>query len=174
MLLALADLPFIGIFLLVLMFLGGWLVFVPLIITAIFVSISLRQSVHLRRITEETGEQYERRFNFILETLSGIQTVKALSAESQMLRRFERLLEGSILGRRSLAVRQGAVQMMGGVFTQTLTVLYPVAFEMRLLMTKAVGSLRRVRCCQAELLPVQAALSVWLRRQATSSRNNVL
>ena len=168
MLLALADLPFVGIFLLVLMFLGGWLVFVPIIIAAVFVYVSLKQSDHLRRITEETGEQHERRFNFVLETLSGIQTVKALSAESQMLRRFERLLEGSMPGRRDLAVRQGAVQMMGAVFTQTLTVC-TVALGAILVVDQqmTVGSLGACTMLAGRIAPpVQAALSVWLRRQS--------
>lgn len=170
MLLALADLPFIGLFLLVILFLGGWLVFVPVLMTAIFVFISLHQGEQLRSATEETGEQYERRFNFMLETLSGIQTVKALTAEAQMLRRFERLLENAISGRHVLAIRQGAVQMMGSVFTQALTV-GTVAFGAMLVVDHqmTVGSLGACTMLAGRIAPpVQAALSVWLRRQSNT------
>ncbi|NKD87853.1 ATP-binding cassette domain-containing protein [Haematospirillum sp. 15-248] len=170
MLLALADLPFIGIFLFVILFLGGWLVFVPILMTAVFVMVSLHQGDKLRSATEETGEQYERRFNFMLETLSGIQTVKALSAEAQMLRRFERLLENAISGRHILAIRQGAVQMLGAIFTQALTV-GTVAFGAMLVVDHqmTVGSLGACTMLAGRIAPpVQAALSVWLRRQSNT------
>ncbi|WP_019644849.1 peptidase domain-containing ABC transporter [Novispirillum itersonii] len=167
-LLALVDAPFVVIYLSVIMFLGGWLVLAPIVASAIFIGVSIWQGQQLRGATEQTGEQDERRFNFMLETLSGIQTVKALSAEVQMLRRFERLLEGALGGRRGLAIRQGNGQITGAIYMQALTVL-TVAFGALMVVDHAmtVGSLGACTMLAGRIAPpIQAAIGVWLRRQS--------
>ncbi|KJS34468.1 MAG: ABC transporter ATP-binding protein [Rhodospirillaceae bacterium BRH_c57] len=170
-LLAFVDLPFVVLFLTVILLLGGWLVAVPVGIAVIFVVLSILQARFLRKATEETGIQDERRYNFMLETLAGVHTIKALAAESQMLRRFERLLDNAIDGRQGVALRNGSVQMLGGLFGQVTTVL-TVAFGAMLVVDEAmtVGSLAACTMLAGRVAPpIQAAVNAWLRRQTLST-----
>lgn len=94
-LLLLVDLPFAGLFLLLIALIAGKLALVPLAILtmlAIFAGISgrvLSQALNYRAIGDE------RRNNFMIEILSCVHTIKALGMEALMVRRHERLQAGS-------------------------------------------------------------------------------
>lgn len=164
---ALIDFPFVFVYLGLIFFLGQELVLVPLALAGLFAAIALVQGLLLQKVVEETSLQDERRQNFMIETLGGIHTVKALAAEAPMLRRFERLLENAIGGRRHVALRNASVQMMAALFSQVTTVLV-VAGGALLVMDgrMTTGSLAACTMLAGRITPVvQGGLSVWLRRQ---------
>lgn len=164
---ALVDFPFVFIYLGVIYFLGQELVLVPLGLAVLFTIIALGQGMLLQKVAEDTAVQDERRHNFMIETLGGIHTVKALAAEAQMLRRFERLLENAIGGRRQVALRNASVQMMAALFSQFTTVLVVAGGALLVMDNRmTVGSLAACTMLAGRITPVvQGALSVWLRRQ---------
>lgn len=86
------DLPFALLFLTVAGFLGGWQVATYLACVAfIFLVIIafIRSSYSVKKLKQKT--QADRRYNFLVEALSGIHAIKALTLEESMLRRHERL-----------------------------------------------------------------------------------
>ena len=91
--LVLIDLAFVGIFLALLIAISGWIAAVPLAIFLLFGIAAIDRGRELRRTTAERMVAEARIQDFMIETLSGIVTVKALGTEQQILRRFERLSE---------------------------------------------------------------------------------
>jgi ATP-binding cassette subfamily C protein LapB len=89
--LVLIDLVFAGIFLALLIVSSGWLAAVPLVIFFVFGLVAIRRGRELRGATAGRISAEARIRDFLLEVLGGIVTVKALGAEQQILRRFERL-----------------------------------------------------------------------------------
>lgn len=164
---ALVDFPFVFLYLAVILFLGQELVLVPLALAGLFTVIAVAQGLLLQKVVEKTSEQDERRQNFMIETLGGIHTVKALAAEAQMLRRFERLLENAIGGRRQVALRNASVQMMAALFSQVTTVLVVAGGALMVMDNRmTVGSLAACTMLAGRITPViQGALGIWLRRQ---------
>ncbi|MDH3240739.1 MAG: ATP-binding cassette domain-containing protein [Alphaproteobacteria bacterium] len=79
----------------------------------------------------------ERRHNFIIEVLKGIHTVKGLSMEAPMLRRYERLQEGAAMATYDTALLSNLAQGLGALFSNVTLVavaatgaLYVVAGEL--------------------------------------------
>ncbi|MBF0195175.1 MAG: hypothetical protein HQL71_11505, partial [Magnetococcales bacterium] len=85
------DLPFSLIFIATIWFLNANLVLVPLVVITIFLSIFATFKWQFEKNRIEQGKVNDRRYNFIIELLSGIHLVKSLSLEEQMLRRYDRL-----------------------------------------------------------------------------------
>lgn len=164
---ALIDFPFVFLYLGVFYVLGGALVAIPAALAVAYAVITLLQAWALRGRVEANALQDERRYNFMLETLSGVHTVKALAAEAQMQRRFERLLENAVDGRRRVAVRQASVQMMGAMFGQLTTVLTVAGGALLVIdQTMTIGGLAACTMMAGRVAPaVQAAFGVWVRRQ---------
>lgn len=85
------DLPFAGVFLGVMAIIGGWLVVVPFLILCLFGFATITSSRYYKKILEEKEEHEARTYDFVAESLQGILTMKSQSAESLLMRRFERL-----------------------------------------------------------------------------------
>lgn len=88
----LLDLPFALLFMAVITFLSGWTVAAYLVVIAclfmIIISFIKRRYSQNRRQQKALGD---RRYNFLVESLGGIHTIKSITLEESMLRRHERL-----------------------------------------------------------------------------------
>ncbi|WP_181702019.1 ABC transporter transmembrane domain-containing protein [Chthonobacter albigriseus] len=91
--LVLVDLPFVPIYLIVLGVVGHWLVLVPIVLFVLLGSIGASRGSQLRRVVEARSFEDLKIRDFLIETLTGIGTIKAHAMEPQMVRRFERLQE---------------------------------------------------------------------------------
>ncbi|MEO5349969.1 MAG: ABC transporter transmembrane domain-containing protein [Magnetococcus sp. YQC-3] len=89
------DVPFAAIFLVAIWYLGGNIVLFPLAMAGLYFLILYyaRQKYEKAKIQQIATN--DRRFNYIIETLSGLHLVKAQTLEEQMLRRYERLQEAT-------------------------------------------------------------------------------
>lgn len=114
---AVADLPFVLLFLGVIAYLAGTLVLVPIALIALLCLAALVLG-GLRSAIAEGMLANDRRLGFIIEVLSGVQTVKGLGMEEQMLRRYERLQETSADADYRLALHQGRSLGLGAVLVQ--------------------------------------------------------
>ncbi|WP_423062766.1 ABC transporter transmembrane domain-containing protein [Candidiatus Paracoxiella cheracis] len=92
---SLIDIPFLLVFLLLITYIGGWLVFVPILVLAFFVMRVIPYLNRLQLITQANHVHEDLRSNYIIETLSNIHTLKSMAMEEQMLRRYERLQKKS-------------------------------------------------------------------------------
>ena len=86
---ALADFPFVILFLGVIYFVGGALVIVPLITLPIVVLYGIITQFAVHRAVEKTYKLGSQKNALLIETLSGIETVKCLGAEGHLQHEWE-------------------------------------------------------------------------------------
>ncbi|MEP3049254.1 MAG: ATP-binding cassette domain-containing protein [Roseibium sp.] len=85
------DLPASMIFLAVLFLIGGPIGFIPLALLALFTLRTAKLNTKLNALIEKRSQQDQRKYDFVYEVLSGLNTIKAMALEPVILRRFERL-----------------------------------------------------------------------------------
>ncbi len=85
------DLPFVLVLVAAMAIIAGGLVLVPIGVLLIFAVLTLRYGRRLREEYEAREVQDNRTYDFVAECLRGVVTLKGLSMEPFMLRRFERL-----------------------------------------------------------------------------------
>jgi len=166
-LLTLLDLPFALIYLALVFMMGSWLVLVPVVLlivfgaTAIIVGTALRDAIQ-RRMTAD-----DRRFNFLIEVLGGIHSVKAMAMESQMARRYERLQEGCAEGYYNVALKSSNALGVSSFFSQ-LTTIAVAAFGSLIVLDGDMTTGGLAACsllAGRAMAPLQKALGVWTRFQ---------
>ena len=157
------DFLFLPIFPLVIAVIAGYLVVIPVAITCVLGFVIWRNGAELGEAIADRSRHDRRRFDFLTECLSAIETVKALAMEPQMVRRFERLAKSnSLISFRTIAASQ-ALQTLAGIMAN-LTLIAVVSsgalFIMRGDLT--VGGLA---CCSLlagrMMQPVLRAAGVW-------------
>lgn len=113
------DVPFTGLFIIVIALIGGWLVVVPLIalVAVLIFAFGLKRAQ--ASIFDARKQLDERRYAFLFEVLDGIIPVKANTMERQMTRRFEMLQQQSVASSHRLIMFSGFSQNLSAVFSQT-------------------------------------------------------
>lgn len=89
------DIPFAALFLVAIWYLGQSIVLFPLAMAGLYFFILYYVRKKYERAKLQQIATNDRRFNYIIETLSGLHLVKAQTLEEQMLRRYERLQEST-------------------------------------------------------------------------------
>lgn len=175
-LLVLFDLPFVLIFALLIYIIGGWLVLVPIFLLLLFFYLITHFGHWMREQVQKRIVQDDRRLGFLTEVLSGIYSVKTLTMESLMLRRYERLQEtNSVLG--DALIRGNALASnMGMLFSQVMVV--SVAFTSSWLVISGKMTPGGLAACMMlsvrALQPLRSGLSVWMRYQSFVAAMNRL
>ena len=118
------DLPFVFIFLTLIWVIAGPLILIPLVLLAIFFAVSSNVGNHLHAALKQRSTMEERRQNFIVETLTGIHTIKSMAMESLMLRRYERLQKQSAESVCELAKINSTIQGIGATISQLAVVCF--------------------------------------------------
>lgn len=94
-LVTLVDLAFIPVFLGVIFYIAQPLGLILVVMLAVFALSSVWQSVRLRRALERRDAVDDKRYDFMIECLKGIHTIKAFSLENLFARRYDLLQERS-------------------------------------------------------------------------------
>jgi ATP-binding cassette subfamily B protein len=175
-LLVLFDLPFVLIFLVVIYFIAGWLVIVP---TTLLVIFSLLIVHFGRRIGREVQQRYvmdDRRLNFVAEVFANMQSVKALTMESLLLRRYERLQEANAEEGAALTHGNSMASSMGMLFSTVLivSVIFAGAWVVIMGGMTPGGLAACMMLSVRALAPLRSTLSVWLRYQSFTAANQRL
>ena len=89
----LGDMPFMFFYLAVIALVGGWLAVVPLICIPLLLAIAFVARGPLARKVSESMQESSQRTAHLFETMNGIDTVKALGAESWSRRKWEGLTQ---------------------------------------------------------------------------------
>ena len=97
----LIDMPFALLFLGIIWWVGGWIVLVPLIAIPLTVGIGVLLQPKLSELVSRTMQATSQKQAMLIETLGGIDTLKALCAESNVQRNWEQTI-GEI-GKQGLA-----------------------------------------------------------------------
>jgi ATP-binding cassette subfamily C protein LapB len=166
-LLTLLDLPFAILYLAMIAFLGGILVLVPIVMLVTFALGAVKIGERLRKAIQRRMIADDRRFNFLIEVLGGIHSVKAMAMEAQMVRRYERLQESCAQGNHDVALESTMALSLSSFFSQA-TMILVASFGSVLVVhgNLTVGGLAACSMLAGRALtPIQKALGVWTRFQ---------
>ncbi|WP_161600882.1 ATP-binding cassette domain-containing protein [Teichococcus oryzae] len=173
---AMLDLPFALLYLLGIWYLAGPLVLVPLALLAAVGLLAFVTGAWVRRAAQKLALAEERRFNFLFDTLHGIQAMKLLGAEPLLERRYERLQAGSAQGRRMLGQIMATGQEGGLLLTEAATVAVPALGCIMVLEGRlTVGGLGACTMLAGRAMqPLLGGIAVWARLQSLAeSRQRV-
>ena len=168
--LLLLDLPFVSLFLGLIFFIAGWVVLIPLCIFAVLAVASLTIGLWLRRALTDRATLDDRRYSFVIEALSGIQTIKLLAMEPLMQRRYERLQE-STAAASYLVTFIGNLAQGTGWFFSNLTMVAVAAGGAVVVMEGglSIGGLAACTLLAGRSVqPILRALGLWSQYQNIS------
>jgi len=138
----LVDLPFIFIFL------GAMFIIAPplaMAVIALFIVFSIQLLARTRKIQalQETQQDLDRRkYDFVIEALSGLENIKTMSCEPQMMRRYERLQEAIAMAFHKSVRIDGVTQSLGSVFASaTMIMIVSVGAYLVVEGSQSLGSL---------------------------------
>ncbi len=119
---SIVDLPFVIIFLLVIFFIAGIIVLVPITIILIILLYSLLMKGSIQKSIEETYEGQNQKSAILIETLTSIETIKALGVEAHSQWKWEQAV-GEV-ARTSVKAKmlQSSIGRMTGFMQQMSTV----------------------------------------------------
>lgn len=120
--LVMVDLPFVAVFLGLIWYIGGSLVLIPLLLLAVLGASGFGLGLLLKRTIRTRQQLDDRRYSFIIEILSRIQTVKLLAMEPLLLRRYERLQESGALGTYKTTILSNQTQSLGALFSSLVMI----------------------------------------------------
>lgn len=86
---ALIDLPFVFFFVAIIYSIGGPVAFVPLIAVPIVIGVGLLIQVPLNKYVKESYRYAGQKHAMLIESLAGVETIKGLSAESPLQKKWE-------------------------------------------------------------------------------------
>jgi len=88
-LVTLVDLPFTLLFIALMAWLGGFMVYIPLAVMLLVFTVSLWVQPKVKAALEETGKHATQRQAILIENLSSLVEIKQINGEGQALRRWE-------------------------------------------------------------------------------------
>ncbi len=161
------DLPFAGLFFLMIGLIAGPLALVPVAVMLLMFVTGRSAGARLSKALEARRQTDDRRYNFMIEVLSAIRTVKGLGMETMMVRRYERLQGSSAESSHDVADGGTWARATGQVFSQ-LTGIAVGAFGSVLVIN---GDLTMGGLAACTLLasrsaqPMMRALGTWTQFQ---------
>ncbi len=168
------DIFFIPIFAAVIVLIGGIVFSVVLTLFAIFGYLAMRRTRALNEAIADRESHEARKNDFVIETLTAMQTVKASAMEPLMMRRFERLQSSASMITRRIINITGEAQTYTAVYA-SLSVIAIVGFGAILVLGGRL-SLGALACCMllsSQLLqPLMRSLASWNEIQMAKHRRN--
>lgn len=164
---AIVDLPFIVLFLALIAVIGGELVIVPLGILVAFFLTAMVLGGQLRKALDARSQSDERRYNFIIETLTGIHTIKSMAMENLMIRRHEQL-QTQCASDDLVAARSAHAAVNASATFSMLTMVLVASIGSVLVIggNLTVGGLAACTMLAGRSIqPLQRAMSLWTQFQ---------
>ena len=163
----LMDLPFTALYVFIIFFISPLIGVVLLLGYTAFVFITWRNGRDYPAIIKEQKEMDLRRGNLLTEILKNVHTMKSMTMESLMLRRYERLQESCaiLMSRVTYALEMSAG--VGSVFSPLMTVVV-VALGSWLVITNHMSNGEMAACIMLglrALSPLQRLGGMWSKHQ---------
>lgn len=141
----LVDLPFLILFLLIIWWLGGATVLPVLVAVPLILGVSFIAQRSLAVVIGETFRTSSQRQATLIETLTGLETIKAIGAEGPMQRRWEQLI--GHLGKLSLKARVlSSLTVNAATFFQQLATVSVIIVGVYLISEKEMTMGALVAC----------------------------
>ncbi|WNJ98156.1 ABC transporter transmembrane domain-containing protein [Thalassospiraceae bacterium LMO-JJ14] len=164
----LIDLPFAVFFLGMIWFLGGVMVAVPLVLLTLFGIMAIIVGGNLRRAVDIRSQVDNRRYDFLIEIINGIHTVKAQAFKNLLQRRFDPLQEMSARAVRSVAMQSSIAQSLGSTFGQ-LNMACVIGMGAILVIDGGLSAGELAACTLLSgraMQPLQSAMGLWTNFQS--------
>jgi len=161
------DLPFAIFFLGMIWFLGGIMVAVPLGLLCLFGIMAAVVGSNLRKAVDNRSQVDNRRYDFLIEIINGIHTVKAQAFKNLLQRRFDPLQEMSARAVRSVAMQSSIAQSLGSTFGQ-LNMACVIGTGAVLVIDGALSAGELAACTLLSgraMQPLQSAMGLWTNFQ---------
>ncbi len=161
------DGPFFFMFIGLLAYIGGPLVIAPLLLMALFTLVIWRTGHALLVALARMDVLDTARYSFVLETLRGIHTIKALGVEAIFARRFRMMLARASGVAAQVAILNQRLATMGALFAQAvIIVVLGAGAPMVVHGGLSLGALVACVLLSGRLIqPLQHALSLWIHHQ---------
>lgn len=117
------EIPFLLVFLIVIAYLGSWLVLIPIAVAGFATYITWYFSRHTENLIENKIIFEAKESDFIINVLTGIHTAKSIGMEELLTRRHERLQETGTGINYLSSVHEGDLNMIRALSSQSITVL---------------------------------------------------
>ncbi|ODS23638.1 hypothetical protein AB835_07960 [Candidatus Endobugula sertula] len=166
-LITLIDLPFVILFLILIAYLAGLLVFVPIILLLLFGVVAWYLGIQLKNALVQQEAATESRMGFVIESLNGIHTLKSMGLERLFQRHYEQLQYNSSLSSYQVAKQSNIAANCGALFTQAMMIsIVFIGAPMTMNGELTMGTLIACVLLSGRIMsPVQKALSIWTRFQ---------
>jgi ATP-binding cassette subfamily C protein LapB len=166
-LVTLFELALLPVYVLLTYYIAGSLVLVPLAVLAVFTLLSFMGGVHLRKSLQGRDYADDRRYDFLVESLEGIHTLKSFALEERFQRRYEALERDSTRTSYDVTEDSARIFNMATVFSHVMLVAVITAGALQVLEGSiSSGALIAAVLLSGRLMqPVQRALGLWVRYQ---------
>ncbi len=148
-------------------YIGGVLVVVPSVILAVFAAVSLQKGFALRSALKNRELADDKRFNFLIESLEGVHTLKAFALEKFFERRYEVLEEASTVANYDVTQTNSSIFNTGAIFSHIM-VAAVVSFGAVLVLQGGLTTGGLIACLLLSgriMQPIQKLLVLWARYQ---------
>ena len=163
-----ADLIFVPMFLGLIWFIGGNLVLLPMALLGLLGYASFEMGLALKKDLESRSEVDHRRFNFIIEVLSGIHTVKLMAMEALLQRRYEKLQESGASRTYLATFHSNVAQSLGTLFSNLTMVSVAFLGAVHVMYGElTIGGLAAcILLAGRAVQPLPGALGLWTQFQS--------
>jgi len=166
-LMTMVDLPFVFTFLALIAYIGGNLVIVPLVLFVVFCLTAWLVGIRLKTEVREQDRCDKIRYNFLIETLTGVHSIKSQGLEKFFQRRNDRLQNTISSSHFRVALSNSLASSAGMLLGQIMTVTV-VTFGALKVIDGELGTGGLAACLLLSgriMQPVQRALGLWTRFQ---------
>lgn len=142
---ALVDLPFVLLFLAVVWWVAGPLVWVPALAVPLIIGLGMALQMPMERLARAGQKDGARKHGLLVEALTGLETVKSLGAEGRMLRRWEE--HAGHVARTGLWSRSlSALAINAALAIQSMVTIALVVWGAQLIAERALSSGGLIAC----------------------------
>ena len=158
---------FVLIFLGLIWYIAGFLVLVPLAILVVFSVLTIHLCGHLKGYLNIRNYCDDNRYNFLVQALAGVHTIKASGLEQVFRRRYEFMEQQSGLANLLVARSSSATFNSGAVFSHLMVAAVITFGALQVIHNQmTVGALVACILLAGRVMqPVQKILQVWVKSQ---------
>ncbi len=162
------ELMFVPVYLVLLTYISGILVLIPICILILFGAITAFNGSQHKFYLKKLEDADDKRFNFLVEALEGIHALKAFGFEKMFSRRYEHMEAASARAHYDLSCHVSMTHNSGGLFANIM-VIAVITFGAGMVLSGGMtnGALIAALLLSGRLMqPIQKGLSLWTRYQA--------
>lgn len=162
-----SEMAFVPLFFGLIIYIAGPLAAIPCAVMMIFTIVSLSQGQRLRAALKARDKTDDKRYDFLIESLDGVHTIKSFALENNFARRYEALEESSTLSNYEVTEATSGTFDAGAVFSHIMVAAVITTGALFVLHGNiTTGALVATLLLSGRMMqPLQRALSLWAKFQ---------